>query len=136
MFAKAKPPLTNMWSEGIRDFDLPQVLRTLRRLSRILWVRVALILALSVLAALSAKLLDPIIPRGPKDRFNEAATLPILNVLANGMLAVATFSLGVMVSSHRTMAEQTTPRIHRLLMEDTSTPVSYTHLTLPTICSV
>ena len=105
----------------MRQLDLPQKLQALRRISRILWVRVALILALSVLAALSAELLDPIIPRGPKDRFTEAATLPILNVLANGMLAVATFSLGVMVSSHRTMSEQTTPRIHRLLMEDTST---------------
>lgn len=101
--------------------DLPQTLKTLRRLSRILWVRVALILALSIVAALSAELLDPIMPQGPKDRFTEAATLPILTVLANVMLAVATFSLGVMVSSHRTMADQTTPRIHRLLMEDTST---------------
>lgn len=101
--------------------ELSQRLQTIRRISRILWVRVALILALAVLAALSAELLDPLIPRGPKDRFTANATLPILNVLANGMLAVATFSLGVMVSSHRTMSEQTTPRIHRLLMEDAST---------------
>ncbi|MDA8585058.1 DUF2254 domain-containing protein [Rhodobacteraceae bacterium] len=105
----------------MRDLDLSQTLQKLRLLSRILWVRVALILALSILAALSAELLDPLIPTGSKDRFTEEATLPILNVLANGMLAVATFSLGVMVSSHRTMAQQTTPRIHRLLMEDTST---------------
>ncbi|WP_371225283.1 DUF2254 domain-containing protein [Roseovarius sp. 2305UL8-3] len=106
--------------------DLPQAnilqrLQQLRRVSRVLWVRVALILALSVFAALAAELLDPLIPQGPKDRFTAAATLPILTILANSMLAVATFSLGVMVSSHRTMAEQTTPRIHRLLMEDTST---------------
>jgi len=96
-------------------------LQAARRISRILWVRVAMILALSILAALSAEALNPLIPQGPKDRFTSAATLPILTILANSMLAVATFSLGVMVSSHRTMAEQTTPRIHRLLMEDTST---------------
>lgn len=101
--------------------ELPPIFAKLRRISRILWVRIALILALSVIAALSAKVLDPLIPQAPKDRFSEAATIPILNILANGMLAVATFSLGVMVSSHRTMAEQTTPRIHSLLLEDTST---------------
>ncbi|MDA9865498.1 DUF2254 domain-containing protein [bacterium] len=103
------------------DFDIPTAFQTLRRLSRILWVRVSLILALSILAALSAELFDPLIPDGSKDRFTEDAVLPILDVLANGMLAVATFSLGVMVSSHRTMSQQTTPRLHRLLMEDTST---------------
>lgn len=101
--------------------DIVQKLQTLRRISRILWVRVALILALSVVAAFAAELLDPVIPQGPKDRFTADATLPILTILANSMLAVVTFSLGVMVSSHRTMAEQTTPRIHRLLIEDTST---------------
>lgn len=93
----------------------------LRRISRILWVRVAIIAALSLLAALSAPLWDWILPTTSKDRFTEAATLPVLNILANGMLVVATFSLGVMVSSHRTLATNTTPRIHRLLMEDTST---------------
>jgi uncharacterized membrane protein len=102
-------------------FDFTRMWQKFRRVSRILWVRVAFILALSILAALSAKLLDPLIPQAPKDRFTAQATLPILTILANGMLAVATFSLGVMVSSHRTTAEQTTPRIHRLLMEDTST---------------
>lgn len=98
-----------------------QAVLTVRRISRILWVRVALISALSVLAALSAAALGPLIPAGLRDRFGAEATLPILTILANGMLAVATFSLGVMVSTHRTLAEQTTPRIHRLLMEDTST---------------
>ncbi|MEL7127609.1 MAG: DUF2254 domain-containing protein [Pseudomonadota bacterium] len=100
---------------------LSQYLLTLRRISRILWVRVALILGLSILAALLAPLLDPIIPLASKDRFSADATLPILNILANSMLAVTTFSLGVMVSTHRGTAEQTTPRIHRLLMDDTRT---------------
>lgn len=100
---------------------IAQAVLTLRRISRILWVRVALISALSVLAALSATPLGPLIPSGLRDRFGAEATLPILTILANGMLAVATFSLGVMVSTHRTLAEQSTPRIHRLLMEDTST---------------
>ncbi|WP_094033116.1 DUF2254 domain-containing protein [Antarctobacter heliothermus] len=104
-----------------RAFSFVQSMLTLRRISRILWVRVALLSALSVIAALSAELLGPLIPDGPRDRFTASATLPILNILANGMLAVATFSLGIMVSTHRTLAQQSTPRIHRLLMEDTST---------------
>lgn len=92
-----------------------------RRLSRVLWVRVALYTALAFLAALSAEFFDGYIPDGPKGRFTQATTLPILTVLANGMLAVVTFSLGVMVSSHRTLADQSTPRIHRLLAEDAET---------------
>lgn len=102
-------------------FSFVQTMLTLRRVSRILWVRVALLSAMSVIAALSAELLGPLIPDGPRDRFTASATLPILTILANGMLAVATFSLGIMVSTHRTLAQQSTPRIHRLLMEDTST---------------
>ncbi len=93
----------------------------LRRISRILWVRIALILVLSVLAAFSAELFDPLIPDEFKDRFSAGATLPILTILANSMLAVTTFSVGVMVTSHRAIGNQTTPRIHRLLMEDTRT---------------
>ncbi len=93
----------------------------LRKVSRILGVRVALISMLSVVAALSAELLDPLLPEFSKDRFSEEAILPILEILASGMLAVATFSLGVMVSSYRSLAANTTPRIHKLLMEDTST---------------
>ena len=93
----------------------------LRKLSRVLWVRVALIAATSVLVTLAAPILDPILPDGLQDRFSEDAVLPVLTILANTMLAVATFSLGVMVSSHRNLASVTTPRIHRLLMEDTST---------------
>ncbi len=93
----------------------------LHQISRYLWVRVAVIAALSVFAALSAPVLDPLLPQMSKDRFDAEATLPVLNILASGMLAVATFSLGVMVSSHRTLASNTTPRIHRLLMEDTTT---------------
>ena len=101
--------------------SLKQTAVELRKISRILWVRVALIAALSVIVTLAAPILDPLLPDVLQDRFSEDAVLPVLTILANTMLAVATFSLGVMVSSHRTLASITTPRIHRLLMEDTST---------------
>ena len=101
--------------------SLKQSAIEIHKISRILWVRVALIAALSVLVTLAAPILDPILPEALQDRFSEESVLPVLTILANTMLAVATFSLGVMVSSHRTLASVTTPRIHRLLMEDTST---------------
>ncbi|SLN12064.1 hypothetical protein PSA7680_00180 [Pseudoruegeria aquimaris] len=101
--------------------QLTQIAGWLRRTSRILWVRVALMSALAVVAALSALLLDPLLPATTQERFSAQTILPVLTILANGMLAVATFSLGVMVSSHRTLAQQSTPRIHRLLLQDTST---------------
>ena len=49
------------------------------------------------------------------------AVLPILNILASSMLAVSTFSLNIMVSAHRSAAGTTTPRVHRILLEDTTT---------------
>ena len=101
--------------------SLKQTAIELRKINRILWVRVALIAALSAIVTLAAPILDPVLPEILQDRFSEDAVLPVLTILANTMLAVATFSLGVMVSSHRTLASITTPRIHRLLMEDTST---------------
>lgn len=100
---------------------ISKTLSKFRRISRILWVRVALITALSLLAALLTPLFDPLIPEGSKERFSEQATLPIVTILANSMLAVTTFSLGIMVSTHRSTAQQTTPRIHRLLLDDTRT---------------
>ncbi|MCG6883215.1 MAG: DUF2254 domain-containing protein [Silicimonas sp.] len=98
-----------------------QALLELRRLSRVLWIRVALIAAVSVVAALVAPVVEWALPMLSNWGMTADATLPILNILASSMLAVATFSLGIMVSSHRALAANTTPRIHRLLMEDRST---------------
>jgi uncharacterized membrane protein len=108
MFFSSKLGLSDVW-------------QSIRRIVRILWVRVALISALSLAASLSAPLVEAFVPESWKQRFSEEATLPILNVLASSLLAVATFSLGIMVSSHRALAEQTTPRVHQILMEDTRT---------------
>jgi uncharacterized membrane protein len=47
--------------------------------------------------------------------------MPILSILASGMLAVSTFSLNVMVTAHNAAAQQTTPRVHRILLSDTTT---------------
>lgn len=101
--------------------SLTQLLLIVRRTSRVLWVRVTLFVLFAIFVALSAPALEPVFPAALRERFSIEATVPLLNILANGLLAVVTFALGVMVSSHRALASATTPRIHRLLMDDTTT---------------
>ncbi len=91
------------------------------RFARQLWVRVLLISLCSVLALGLAPLLTPFLPTDLTTRFGRDAVLPILTILASGMLAVTTFSLNVMVSAYRTASSMATPRVYRLLLEDTVT---------------
>ncbi|MBL3573157.1 DUF2254 domain-containing protein [Rhodovulum sulfidophilum] len=101
----------------MKSLRLWQVLR----LSRRLWVRTSLIAVLGIVAAGAAALLGPVIPQELADRLGEDAVMPVLDVLASSMLAVATFSLSIMVTTHRQASSQVTPRSHRLLLEDTTT---------------
>lgn len=94
---------------------------SLLRLSRKLWLRVTLFALLAVLASAAAILLDDQIPDSLKARFTPDAVMPILTILASGMLAVSTFSLNVMVTAHNAAAGQTTPRVHAILLADTTT---------------
>ena len=93
----------------------------LRRVTRQLWFRVVAISLFSLLALAVAPLLAPILPQEWENRFGRDAVLPVLNILATGMLAVTTFSLNVMVSAYRTASTMATPRVYRLLLEDTVT---------------
>lgn len=95
--------------------------RALLRLTRTLWFRVTLFALLSVATAALAIVLEDRIPAALARRFSPDAVLPILTILASGMLAVSTFSLNVMVTAHNAAAGQTTPRVHRVLLEDTTT---------------
>lgn len=100
---------------------ISRVLLFLRRITRQLWFRVMLISLSSLLALALAPLFSPLLPQELSDRFGREAVLPVLNILASGMLAVTTFSLNVMVSAYRTAASSATPRVYRLLLEDTVT---------------
>ncbi|TFL19038.1 DUF2254 domain-containing protein [Jannaschia formosa] len=93
----------------------------LRALARLIWVRIALISALAFVAAATAPLLSPLLPDEMRDRIDEVAVSDIISVLSGSMLAVATFSLSVMVSAHHYAASQVTPRAHRLLRNDART---------------
>ncbi|ARC89458.1 DUF2254 domain-containing protein [Rhodovulum sp. MB263] len=101
----------------MRSLRLWQVLR----LSRRLWVRTSLIAVLGIVAAGAAALLGPVIPQELADRLGKDAVMPVLDVLASSMLAVTTFSLSIMVTTHHQASSQVTPRSHRLLLEDTTT---------------
>ncbi|MGM0659710.1 MAG: DUF2254 domain-containing protein [Pseudomonadota bacterium] len=94
---------------------------SLVEISRTLWLRVSLFAALAVLSAGVAILLEGRIPAAVQDRFTTDSVLPTLSILASGMLAVSTFSLNVMVTAHNAAAQQTTPRVHRILLADTTT---------------
>ncbi|UWQ19055.1 DUF2254 domain-containing protein [Jannaschia sp. M317] len=90
----------------------------LRELARRIWVRIALISGLALIAVAATPVLGWLLPEGMKDRITEEALRDLLSVLSGSMLAVATFSLSVMVSAHHFAASQVTPRSHRLLRQD------------------
>ncbi len=102
-------------------FSFSKTVLKLLRVSRRLWVRVSLMTLLALLAPGIAALVAPFIPQSVSDQFSPSSVMPILTILASGMLAVSTFSLNVMVSAHRAAASQATPRTHRILMTDTTT---------------
>lgn len=103
----------------IKTLRLPLML--LRRALRRLGVRVAAFALLALAVAIAAPAVEPWMPAELTARISPEAVMPVLTILASSMLAVSTFSLNVMVSAHRAAAANATPRIHRLLLEDTTT---------------
>lgn len=84
-------------------------------------IRISAFGSAALVIALIAPLLDQTVPAYLTDRFTQDAVLPILSILASSMLAVTTFSLGIMVQAFRSAAGQATPRVYRLLMQDMTT---------------
>lgn len=95
--------------------------RKIWRLGRRLSVRVVLMAVLALVGTASAPLLTGIMPDGLTERFGRDAVLPVLDILASSMLAVTTFSLGVMVQAFHTASGQATPRAFRILIQDSTT---------------
>ncbi|MEJ6402005.1 DUF2254 domain-containing protein [Yoonia sp. 2307UL14-13] len=92
--------------------------RRIRAASRNLWTRVLLISVLSLFAVLIAKLTGGLIPSGFAEAVGAESVTELLTIIANAMLAVTTFSLSVMVTIHRAVAGQWTPRAHQMLLRD------------------
>lgn len=93
----------------------------LRKFSRKLWVRASLFALAAVATALLALAVKPYLPRGIGLGIGAESVDSILNILASSMLAVTTFSLGIMLSAFASVANSVTPRASRLLMDDTAT---------------
>ena len=88
------------------------------RILRSLWFRPALyaLLALAVLAI--APFVAPLLPDGLMKLIGLSGVYDLLNALASTLLAVAIFSLGIMVSSLHAASSATSPRVRPLLVED------------------
>ncbi|MBU2890152.1 DUF2254 domain-containing protein [Celeribacter halophilus] len=92
-----------------------------RRYYHALWLRVTLYALLSLVVSLVTLVLRHYLPSEWTQLIDASAVTPVLTILASSMLAVSTFSLNVMVSAHASAAATATPRIHRLLLQDTTT---------------
>lgn len=100
--------------EALRSGRVWQLLRASRRM----WLRASAFAVASILGALLAPLLEPLIPTDLPGRLGVDAVGDILRILASSMLVVATFSLGTLISAFAVASTGTTPRVTELLMED------------------
>ncbi|MCB1432354.1 MAG: DUF2254 domain-containing protein [Alphaproteobacteria bacterium] len=90
----------------------------LRQLTSQLWLRALAFSGVGIAAALVAYLLRDQLPDHLDAKFGADSVSSILHILANSMLAVTTFSLGIMVSAFASAASTATPRTTQLLRAD------------------
>lgn len=93
----------------------------LLRYYRNMGLRVLLYALLSLAATLISPLANAFIGPQFSSEIDFTSVTPVLTILASSMLAVSTFSLNIMVAAHRAAADGATPRMHRILLEDTTT---------------
>ncbi len=105
----------------LSDFMLRPLLRTVREYTRKLSVRVALMGLLAIVTLGLTQWVEPLVPQAMTSLVGGQAADRLLNLIANAMLAVTTFSLTVMVSVYRSSSTQWTPRVHQLIMQDAVT---------------
>lgn len=83
-----------------------------------IWIRLTAFSLLAIITALAAILLRPILPEAWIWELGAKSVEPILNIIASSMLAVSTFSLGIMANAMNGAAQSTTPRATQLLLRD------------------
>ena len=91
------------------------------RLTRELWVRATAYAALGVGAALLASVGARWVPDAMADRLGGKSVEEILTILASSLLAVATFSVGAMVTAYTAVSQAATPRVAALVTSDGQT---------------
>ncbi|PZX19735.1 putative membrane protein [Palleronia aestuarii] len=105
----------------LNEAGLSKTFFRIRRLSRKLWIRAALIAMLAVVAALLARPLSRYVPDAIANNLSEGSVSEIVKIIASSMLAVTIFSLSIMVAARQTASSQVTPRSHQVLIEDSTT---------------
>ncbi|MFW2587402.1 DUF2254 domain-containing protein [Sagittula sp. SSi028] len=98
-----------------------KLLRELRGLIRILWVRVLVFGLLAVLSIPLSQVVEAWLPDGLTDLVSGSSVDRLLDIIATAMLTVTTFSLTVMVSTNHATASQFTPRMQQLIRQDAVT---------------
>lgn len=95
-----------------------------RRTTRELWFRAGLYAVFGVVAALAAVVATPLVPDEMAERFGGESVEQVLTILASSLLAVATFSLGAMVTAYTAVSSAATPRVASLVTGDEATQKS------------
>ncbi|MCB2117342.1 MAG: DUF2254 domain-containing protein [Rhodobacteraceae bacterium] len=90
----------------------------LRRLTRRIWVRTTAFAILAFIAAGASRPLAGLLPDALLKLGDAETVLNILSVLSSSMLAVTTFSLGVIVSARQAISSTITPRAHEIVAGD------------------
>nr|WP_246333114.1 DUF2254 domain-containing protein [Sphingomicrobium lutaoense] len=111
-------PATRWVGKQGEEIAVPRWRWFIQQLVRRIWFRAAAISAGSVLIALAAAWLAPIIPYEFSVTMGADAVDDILTILASSMLAVTTFSLTAMVAAFSGAAQMGSPRATELLIED------------------
>lgn len=96
-------------------------IRKAREYSRKLWVRVLAMGLMAFVALGLTQVIETLIPKELGTTLTGAAADRLLQIIANAMLAVTTFSITVMVTVYRASSTQWTPRVHRLIIQDRTT---------------
>lgn len=94
------------------------ITRFLRRSSESLWLRPAVYAGVAVATLVLAPMVARFVPDSLVELIGLDGVYDLLNALANTLLAVAIFSLGIMASSIQAAASAATPRARPLLMTD------------------
>lgn len=94
------------------------------RLTRELWVRATAYAVLGVGTALLASVGEGVVPKDIAERLGGESVEEILTILASSLLAVATFSVGAMVTAYTAVSQGATPRVAALVTSDGQTQKS------------
>lgn len=90
------------------------------RLFSQIWVKITFYSLIAMVTPFAANALGPLFSNSFIVDVGAQSVETVLNIIASSMLAVSTFSLGIMASAFASAAQSTTPRATQLLLEDRS----------------